>query len=500
MKKIFLTISLIILFKIIFSQPPNPTNLCNVTVDNNNHTQINWTHPDTTKINGYIIKRIILDGQGVIPGTLNNIAIINNNSTQKYIDTAKAYNTTAKPHKRPEKYSINAFIIRNDSTILSNTTLPQKTIFLTTKWDYCNQKATIFWSKYINKTVLKYQLFCRMKQTNFKLVKEFPPTDTAFYTTSVEKNKNYFFVVKAILQKNNNCTTDTSASNQTSFFSASNHPPDTVINIKISAQNNNKLHIKFFISDTTNIKTYKIYKKINSTEKIIYETAEKTNTITYTDNSNTNQINNYKLTITDNCGKIMTETPYSQNCLLKATNENKKFLLAWSNIKIKNAQADYSIIQYKQNNTQWTDLKQVNSNVNNAKINYAEILATEPNTENKTYIFRIKSIKDTTSSYSNTVELPILTIFAIPNAFNPLSKNPENSYFTIKAKFISKFSLIIFDQNKNIIFQTNNIQNRWNGKQKNGKLVKQGSYIYTITYKNNQEKNNKISGIINVIY
>ncbi len=500
MKKFEIIIIFLALVNILTAQEPQSPELHYVTVREDSLVQIYWNHLDTQNIDGFIIKRVIYDGSGVVYGTMNNIEIISNTETTNYIDTSNAYSTFAKPYTRAEKYSVNSYLYRNDSLIYSNMTLPQKTIFFKAEWDYCNKTANFNWSKYIFRVVEKYQLLYGKNLDNLSVLKEFSNSDTNLSYSDFEKNKHYYFTVRAILKEEGNFLQDTSYSNYADFITFSTVTPDTLINIKISAIKNNYLEISFYASENLGIKKYQLIKKINSNDSIIKEFDANTKKIYCKDKTNTNEINKYYLQIIDLCDSIAGKTDFFTNYVLDVKNYDKSYHLKWTDAKIYEQKPEFYNIKIKKSDN-WEIIKTLSGSINKVTLPYSTVFKqSNYNEEIEKIKFQISAKKDTLKSFSNIVEIPVNGIFAIPNTFFPNSLNQENRYFTIKAKFIKNFSMIIHSEQGNIIFKTNDLKNRWDGRYSNGKLVPQGAYIYSIKYTDNSGKICKKNGVINVIY
>lgn len=89
----------------------------------------------------------------------------------------------------------------------------------------------------------------------------------------------------------------------------------------------------------------------------------------------------------------------------------------------------------------------------------------------------------------------------LPNAFKPLSSISENTTFGVKNRFIrsNNFNFTIWDRWGNIVFQTNNPNDEWDG-YVNDNLVPMGTYIYTLRYQSVDGKVNDDKGMVTVIY
>lgn len=84
-------------------------------------------------------------------------------------------------------------------------------------------------------------------------------------------------------------------------------------------------------------------------------------------------------------------------------------------------------------------------------------------------------------SVSNTVEIKKKLQVYIPNAFTP-DGDGVNDAFGVEESGIDDFSMEIFNRWGELIYQTDNIQNKWNG-EINGEKCKQDAYVYVVKAK-----------------
>lgn len=75
----------------------------------------------------------------------------------------------------------------------------------------------------------------------------------------------------------------------------------------------------------------------------------------------------------------------------------------------------------------------------------------------------------------------------IPNSFSP-NRDGKNDVFYATGENLENFTLKIFNRWGNLLFETNNIDNGWDGTYK-GKLVASGFYVYLIDYSYWEKKN-----------
>ncbi len=67
----------------------------------------------------------------------------------------------------------------------------------------------------------------------------------------------------------------------------------------------------------------------------------------------------------------------------------------------------------------------------------------------------------------------------VPNAFTP-NGDEINDVFQVSGIAIKTFSIMIFDRWGELVFQSDNINNSWDGKNEKGKLRKNDTYVWRI--------------------
>lgn len=117
------------------------------------------------------------------------------------------------------------------------------------------------------------------------------------------------------------------------------------------------------------------------------------------------------------------------------------------------------------------------------------------NTQTKaTYSFQIVGHSKTGNllSFSNVVNYTQEFILLVPDAFTPNADN-INEKFEIKGLFVNTFKISIFNRWGQVVFQTNDINNSWDGII-NGEKAPAGSYVYKAEITDSTDKSFSKSG------
>lgn len=501
MNKISFVIFLIISNSFIgFAQIPISPKLCLVTVGEDSIVQLKWHHSDTSQIDGFIVKRVIYNGVGVVSGTLNNIEVIENPASIEYFDNSNEYSTHSNPYIRAEEYAINVYLIRNDSLIFSNMTQRQSTLFLTSEWDKCTKTATFSWNEYINRNVQKYVLLYKTETTDFQVLSEFTPSQTSYTTTNLDTNTKYFFKISTILENDGNCETDTSYSNISNLYTFVAEIPDSLMILNVSVLDNSKIMLNILSNNVLGLSKYILFRDSIK----IFSFYPNNAPYLYIDETDVKNQHNYYLEAIDSCGNILKTSKNVKNIVLDVDFMNRKFHLDWTETTILNEEISYYEIMANYGHG-WKKINEQTAITQSANISMEQIFGNNFEKNISDVKFQIIAnpnvgISDTLKSFSNIVDVPLSGILAIPNAFNPLSNDTENQFFTIKSLFVDEFHLTIFTQNGALLFQSDEISNYWDGKHKNGQLLKQGAYIYHIEYTSTNGQVQVLNGVVNLIY
>lgn len=85
----------------------------------------------------------------------------------------------------------------------------------------------------------------------------------------------------------------------------------------------------------------------------------------------------------------------------------------------------------------------------------------------------------------------------IPNVFTPNGDSVNDNFkFLEEANINSSFTIMVFNRWGQIVFESNDLNFRWNGFNKSGEQLQDGVYYYTCKFIDNCSENNTINGFI----
>lgn len=101
-------------------------------------------------------------------------------------------------------------------------------------------------------------------------------------------------------------------------------------------------------------------------------------------------------------------------------------------------------------------------------------------------------VVENTKKYPENTNEPVFVdletkVTHFPNAFTPNNDGQNDTYF-VKVENIQDFRLIIFDDHNNLMFETNDPNEHWNGRNKAGEEAPEGMYAAVVTGKQQDKK------------
>jgi gliding motility-associated-like protein len=262
--------------------------------------------------------------------------------------------------------------------------------------------------------------------------------------------------------------------------------PDSINAIYARTEGDNT-HLKFKIATNSELSTYKLLYSSSPTGS--YDTLKTINTtdsevITTHENSTPDtEITYYKLVAINNCGNITTQSDIINNILLTLENEENTNVLNWNYFKEYDLpDANYKLYRSKNNSEPQIIRNFLNHN------SYTDQIST--NGDEMIYGLYCYFIRATEAGSSEYSQSNRVCTYIEPNIFISEAITPngdgKNDEFKIQpdlSLFPGEYQLTIYNRWSNVIFQTKNPGESWNGTDTNGKAVPTGAYIYYLKIK-----------------
>lgn len=460
--------------------PPTPI-MDSVSVDSlTGHSVLGWEASTSGDTKGYIIYEN-KNGIWVPIDTVYGI-------TNTYFENTHPY--FSNPDSASLSYCVAAFdSCQNTSPISTN----QNTIHLTSQLDVCGGSVTLNWSPYSNMPggIGGYYVFVSENNGVFQLLATNPSTSQSFLHTPLTQFSTYIYVVRAF----DPVGTITSTSNADTIYAYTPNQPQFAYLRKASVENFDHVTVTGYVDVSAFVSTYRIMRSESITGPYILigsVSPNTTSTISFSDfTAYVNQRSYYyKFVAIDSCGNEAITSNLGRTIYLTAEpDKDMKNQLEWNNYsqwlgsvelyniyrKVDDVWDTSPIITLPGGTTSFTD--DISQFINSEGVfgYYIEALEGAGNP----YMFADTSI----SNEALALQPPR---FYVPNAFAPKGLN---NLFSPVSVFIdaADYNFKIYNRWGNMIFETSEINQGWDGKYE-GEFCPQGVYVYSIKYKNSQNK------------
>ena len=318
---------------------------------------------------------------------------------------------------------------------------------------------------------LLFELFISEDNAPQTLLKTWQDTTSVAITRSFTKLntllKSYTFYLKVTDKCNNSITLTTS-------ISATTTAPLEVKKLNSTIENNKiKLSWEATGSLFDDLKTYQILKnniRTNTTQNITFEEDF------ISTNTNISGANCYKITNVATCGFVALFSGATCPIILTVAQASKDIIssriLSWT--AYKNSNNDQIIYKLQKINVAGSVYEEIS--LNNA-LTYTD---NSEDLENQIITYKIIGTTSNLSvpfvSSSNTVNIERKYKMQFPTAFTPNNDN-LNDTFAPKGFFVKTYSMLIFDENNQKIFDTKLFLESWNG-ERNGVQLPPSVYVY----------------------
>jgi gliding motility-associated-like protein len=339
-----------------------------------------------------------------------------------------------------------------------------------------NNQNLIVWSAspYMAGNIKQYELY-----RNGKLLLRTPSASILNYTdTYIACGRTYSYFLKTISKKNN--ATDGTALSATSqsktAIAKSDSKPPSVLDLQATVTQSG-INLSWNKPESFAVKAYTISR---SEGNMAYQKHGLTTTNIYTDVKADfqNQRYCYKVSYTDSCSNVADDSLIVCPVLLKVTkDQEEKNINHWFNyFHTGNIGNSYVLERLDESNKIIAAFL-----INDTLYSDGPLSADLPLVK-----YRIKTLIDGNASdvsYSNVVTLKNELILFLPDAFTPNNDDVNDQYHAF-GKYLKDFKLSIFNRWGELIYYSEDINEKWDGKYK-GQPANIDTYVYIVTAKNN---------------
>ncbi|HRT90131.1 MAG TPA: gliding motility-associated C-terminal domain-containing protein [Bacteroidales bacterium] len=464
--------------------PPAPPVLRFLTLHpETGYTELQWIKSPSPDVAGYVIY-YFNNNEGFAIDT-----VYNPNATS-YINTGSA------ARFREEKYVIAAIDSSGNVSPLSN---PLNTIYLTVTADTCLGIIRAGWNQYTGSPVnlTGYTIAVSENNGDFYEKGTVDPGKNSFSIEYIEPGVSYCAAVRAVLEgglissSNVGCLTVDMLRNP------------SWINADFATVEDGLIKLSFTVDPLSESTKYNIERKAatDSVFRIIKTLTTSSKSILYSDpEADVTKRYIYRLASLNSCGNVTKYSNPASNILAELAYENNKLILKWN----KYNRWTYGISEqtlYADFGNGYAGFISLSPADSVLEIPYKDIMYS---ITGKNFCFYISAIEaaDITGlpgqSISNVVCAEADEKIFVPNTFTP-DNDGKNDYFSPVLSFTpSSYKLLITDRRNNIIFESSNPGEQWDGRNRSGP-VPNGVYLWYLSVKTPSGKDIRKSGTITVI-
>lgn len=384
------------------------------------------------------------------------------------------------------------------------------TIYATSEFKTCPNQVIVNWTAYKGNgvAVSKYNVYY-YKDGKAEILASVAPDEYSYTHILAEGIGDFYYHVEAVFTdiKNKTCK---SSSNQT--FSSVKLPrlPKYIIGDYATVTSDSTIELSFSIDTECDIKHY-----------IVVRAGDIKGPYSPLDSGDFNNVSSPQLSYTHRGPDIALERNFYKIYAIGECGDTVLSSNACSNIVLNVKQS------HKSNTLKWTGYLDWPNGVNRYEVNRstegedpvlihverksAESLDYSDNVDKagqdkQTVCYSVEAYPNSpknpaSKSQSNKVCITRETRIFVPEAFNPVSRVERNRIFKPEVTFVNVnvYEFKVFDRWGAVMFKTGKITEAWDGTYK-GKLVSEGTYVYSLKYENTRGEEEMKHGTFNIIY
>lgn len=446
---------------------------------------VSWrvNHPDS--VDGYIIKRLIVDGQGVISNTYNNVAVIDNNKVFSYIDTSTAYGTIARPADRREVYRVSSYRNSGGRILYSLMSDEAGTIQASGFFDYCSGSYTL--SCDAVPSADRYILCCH---PSGDAVAQSPQSAVSHVFGGYEPVRHLSLVCQLADGR--------LLGSQILGIAADGNTIPGLISVDAVTLCGDGQGLSLCLSLSASPSTSRVVLARTGggvSDSIQLNVTEMDHLVFHDSTADCAVQYSYRLLAYNSCRQLLAQSREVHNFVLSAETLPYGNLLSWSGPDMEGAGA-VDVYTY---NGGWELLAPV---APGGSLYTHDLIPMLEGGGAAAGVFRYQL---RVSAPGHAVESNIVTlerdpVVHVPNALNPLSEIEENRFFRPYVGFVSGYQLTVFNKHGAPVFHTTDTKDGWNGRDRSSHLCPRGSYFYVISCYSASGRRLEKKGWVNLVY
>ncbi len=460
--------------------------IVSVTVNAQGQPVVRWQMANPSAVDGYIVKRLIVDGEGVISGTWNNVAVVEGGAQYQYVDNSTSYGTQARPADRREYYRISSYRKAGDRTYYSLMSDEASTIEASGYYDFCSNTYNI--STPPQEGAVEYRLV---------------DVGGGVVAISAEPVFAHVFDSHASIRRLSvECRTvgnAVSGSPWMAIEAVAEKAPD-VLRINAVSAGDGAVDIMFDMSESKSVARAVLCRDTGgSLDTLEIGISSLESGVIHDIYSNSAILHRYSIAAINGCNQVIAQSPAVSNVVLQASEDEGLNSLEWNAPGFEDM-FDWVEVMLMRDG----DGPELLARMDISACSYQHRLddADMASSGSFCYMVAYRQMPGNTglmaaSNISCTAHEPVMYV---PNALDPYSDNPDNRTFRPYAEFASDYSLRIFDKRGAVVFRSNDISHGWDGRRGDSRLYPRDSYMYVITYKSAGGKKYEKHGFVNLVY
>ena len=462
---------------------------------------VKWSVDNPQLVDGYVVKRLIYDGTGVMPNTYNNVAVIDGGEVTQWEDNSTDFSTFADPENRIEYYRVAAFVNNGTQKKYSLMSQPVSTVTINSEYNRCTNQYTITFTNIKGVT----PDFCYVRSGDGGVGERLGvlKSDTVFYYTFPQHNQVRKFAVEYVLSNGQ------SAFSPVCTVVANNFKVPDILQVEsVSVNEQNTLDITVNVSESQDVTHTALVRHLvvgsNDTDTLPLPISTNGNYLITDPNADVSTRYSYTVAVFNECGTPWEFSNSAQNIGIEiATDDATTNHLMWNYPPGHHASSSFTIYSIGANGER-TVLDNVMLETEYTH-SLSNIIANSNDNTGK-FCYQIMQTDISSSSGNNVVEYSNIAcvdrepVLFVPNAINPEADILDNRYFRPRSAFVTDYQMLIYNKRGELLFSTTDLNQGWDGKNQSGKLYPPDSYVYIITYRTSSNDKKQKTGMVNLVY